>query len=181
MTLEEQTRSAVSHPMSPTVPYHGVASGMTIKTADIPLQEEAHAKLRQSPLPQLLTPSSLPDPSPGVFLLSLIDCTSRPTSVTCPQGPSEDMGGHAGGNAAYDSALQRRQALMGESGARALVKNWKVARIAAFACIGGMSRGSSTSELTGHRLSIACHALEACAELFLGASAGSFLCSFQDT
>ncbi|RKL04572.1 hypothetical protein BFJ68_g10967 [Fusarium oxysporum] len=38
----------------------------------------------------------------------------------------------------YDAALQRRQALMGASGARALVKNWKVARIAAFACIGDM-------------------------------------------
>lgn len=30
---------------------------------------------------------------------------------------------------------------MGASGARALVKNWKVARIAAFACIGGVLYG----------------------------------------
>lgn len=51
------------------------------------------------------------------------------------------MGGHATGTAAYDAALQRRQALMGASGARALVKNWKVARIAAFACIGGVLYG----------------------------------------
>lgn len=41
----------------------------------------------------------------------------------------------------YDAALERRQALMGASGARALVKNFKVFRVAAFACIGGILYG----------------------------------------
>lgn len=53
------------------------------------------------------------------------------------------MGGGGGTDhgAIYDAALQRRQALMGASGARALVKNWKVFRVAAFACIGGILYG----------------------------------------
>ncbi|KAJ0278075.1 hypothetical protein COL940_007452 [Colletotrichum noveboracense] len=59
------------------------------------------------------------------------------------------MGGHSSGNAAYDAALQRRQALMGASGARALVKNWKVARIAAFACIGGVLYGYNQGMFSG--------------------------------
>ncbi|KZL73083.1 hypothetical protein CT0861_01859 [Colletotrichum tofieldiae] len=59
------------------------------------------------------------------------------------------MGGHTSGNAAYDAALQRRQALMGASGARALVKNWKVARIAAFACIGGVLYGYNQGMFSG--------------------------------
>ncbi|KAK1564083.1 general substrate transporter [Colletotrichum navitas] len=59
------------------------------------------------------------------------------------------MGGHASGNAAYDAALQRRQALMGASGARALLKNWKVARIAAFACIGGVLYGYNQGMFSG--------------------------------
>ena len=41
----------------------------------------------------------------------------------------------------YDAALERRQALMGASGARALLKNFKVFRVAAFACIGGILYG----------------------------------------
>lgn len=41
----------------------------------------------------------------------------------------------------YDAALERRQALMGSSGARALFKNFKVFRVAAFACIGGILYG----------------------------------------
>ncbi|SPO06149.1 related to quinate transport protein [Cephalotrichum gorgonifer] len=41
----------------------------------------------------------------------------------------------------YDAALQRREKLMGASGARALWKNFKVFRIAAFACIGGVLYG----------------------------------------
>lgn len=49
----------------------------------------------------------------------------------------------------YDAALQRRQALMGASGARALVKNWKVARIAAFACIGGILYGYNQGMFSG--------------------------------
>ncbi|OHE91507.1 hypothetical protein CORC01_13203 [Colletotrichum orchidophilum] len=59
------------------------------------------------------------------------------------------MGGHASGNEAYDAALKRRQALMGASGARALVKNWKVARIAAFACIGGVLYGYNQGMFSG--------------------------------
>lgn len=50
-------------------------------------------------------------------------------------------GGGADHDTFYDAALQRRQALMGASGARALVKNWKVFRVAAFACIGGILYG----------------------------------------
>ncbi|KAF5967997.1 quinate transporter protein [Fusarium bulbicola] len=49
----------------------------------------------------------------------------------------------------YDAALQRRQALMGNSGARAFVKNWKVARIAAFACIGGILYGYNQGMFSG--------------------------------
>lgn len=50
-------------------------------------------------------------------------------------------GGGADHGAFYDAALKRRQALMGPSGARALVRNWKVFRVAAFACIGGILYG----------------------------------------
>jgi hypothetical protein len=52
------------------------------------------------------------------------------------------MGGAVDGGAGfYDAALHKREALMGASGARALFKNFKVARIAAFACIGGVLYG----------------------------------------
>jgi MFS family permease len=52
------------------------------------------------------------------------------------------MGGGGGDHGAfYDAALQRRQALMGRSGARALVKNFKVFRIALFAAIGALLYG----------------------------------------
>lgn len=53
------------------------------------------------------------------------------------------MGGEEGANNGVflDAALPRRQALMGKSGARALWKNFKVFRIAAFACIGGVLYG----------------------------------------
>lgn len=49
----------------------------------------------------------------------------------------------------YDVALQRRQALMGASGARALIKNFKVFRIAAFACIGGILYGYNQGMFSG--------------------------------
>ncbi|UPL02253.1 hypothetical protein LCI18_013187 [Fusarium solani-melongenae] len=49
----------------------------------------------------------------------------------------------------YDVALQRRQALMGDSGARALLKNFKVFRIAAFACIGGILYGYNQGMFSG--------------------------------
>ncbi len=51
--------------------------------------------------------------------------------------------------AIYDVALHRRQALMGESGAKALFKNWKVLRIAAFACIGGVLYGYNQGMFSG--------------------------------
>ncbi|KAM0438558.1 hypothetical protein ACHAPT_001308 [Fusarium lateritium] len=57
--------------------------------------------------------------------------------------------GAAKTTAVYDAALQRRQALMGASGARALVKNFKVFRIAAFACIGGILYGYNQGMFSG--------------------------------
>lgn len=59
------------------------------------------------------------------------------------------MGAADTGGAIYDAALQRRQALMGASGARALVKNWRVLRIAAFACIGGVLYGYNQGMFSG--------------------------------
>lgn len=59
------------------------------------------------------------------------------------------MGGAVNTAGAYDAALERRQALMGSSGARALVKNWKVFRIAAFACIGGVLYGYNQGMFSG--------------------------------
>ncbi|RMJ18106.1 hypothetical protein CDV36_002197 [Fusarium kuroshium] len=57
--------------------------------------------------------------------------------------------GAAKATATYDAALQRRQALMGASGARALIKNFKVFRIAAFACIGGILYGYNQGMFSG--------------------------------
>lgn len=57
--------------------------------------------------------------------------------------------GAPAGNAAYDAALERRKALMGASGAGALLKNWKVARIAAFACLGGVLYGYNQGMFSG--------------------------------
>ena len=51
------------------------------------------------------------------------------------------MGADTANITTYDAALQRRQALMGKSGARAIWSNFKVFRIAAFACIGGVLYG----------------------------------------
>lgn len=51
------------------------------------------------------------------------------------------MGVETGNIAMYDAALERRQALMGKSGARAVLSNFKIFRIAAFACIGGVLYG----------------------------------------
>ncbi|KAB5578144.1 putative hexose transport-related protein [Coniochaeta sp. 2T2.1] len=58
-------------------------------------------------------------------------------------------GATAGTGAFYDAALQRRQALMGASGPRALVKNFKVFSIAAFACIGGVLYGYNQGMFSG--------------------------------
>ncbi|KIH91074.1 hypothetical protein SPBR_01501 [Sporothrix brasiliensis 5110] len=56
-------------------------------------------------------------------------------------------GGDSGGF--YDAALTRRQALMGASGARALLKNFRVFAIAAFACIGGVLYGYNQGMFSG--------------------------------
>ncbi|OAA55331.1 General substrate transporter [Niveomyces insectorum RCEF 264] len=55
----------------------------------------------------------------------------------------------AQGAAIYDAALTRRQALMGASGARALLKNFHVFSIAAFACIGGVLYGYNQGMFSG--------------------------------
>ncbi len=59
------------------------------------------------------------------------------------------VGGGANGAAFYDEALHRRQALMGKSGARALLKNFRVFSIAAFACIGGVLYGYNQGMFSG--------------------------------
>ncbi|CAH0047202.1 unnamed protein product [Clonostachys solani] len=50
---------------------------------------------------------------------------------------------------AHEAALERRQALMGKSGARAILTNFKVFRIAAFACIGGVLYGYNQGMFSG--------------------------------
>jgi hypothetical protein len=52
-------------------------------------------------------------------------------------------------HAAHEAALERRQALMGKSGARAILTNFKVFRIAAFACIGGVLYGYNQGMFSG--------------------------------
>jgi hypothetical protein len=47
------------------------------------------------------------------------------------------------------TALLRRQALMGKSGPRALVKNFRVFRIALFACLGGVLYGYNQGMFSG--------------------------------
>ncbi|KAH9869049.1 hypothetical protein J1614_008126 [Plenodomus biglobosus] len=59
------------------------------------------------------------------------------------------MAGGGTGPAAFDAALTRRQALMGKSGPRALVKNFKVFRIALFACLGGVLYGYNQGMFSG--------------------------------
>ncbi|KAI0893584.1 general substrate transporter [Annulohypoxylon nitens] len=53
------------------------------------------------------------------------------------------------GAAVYDAALKRRQDMMGASGPMALVKNFKVFRIALFACIGGILYGYNQGMFSG--------------------------------
>ncbi|KAI0473434.1 putative hexose transport-related protein [Xylariaceae sp. FL0804] len=53
------------------------------------------------------------------------------------------------GAAVYDAALKRRQNMMGSSGPMALVKNFKVFRIALFACIGGVLYGYNQGMFSG--------------------------------
>lgn len=53
------------------------------------------------------------------------------------------------GAAAFNLALERRQALMGASGPGAILKNFKVFRIAAFACLGGLLYGYNQGMFSG--------------------------------
>ncbi|KAH9908851.1 putative hexose transport-related protein [Xylariomycetidae sp. FL2044] len=53
------------------------------------------------------------------------------------------------GAAVYDAALKKRQSMMGASGPAALVKNFKVFRIALFACIGGVLYGYNQGMFSG--------------------------------
>ncbi|KAK0712818.1 general substrate transporter [Lasiosphaeria miniovina] len=60
------------------------------------------------------------------------------------------MGGAStGAGFIYDAALNRRQALMGKSGPGALVENFRVFSIAAFACIGGVLYGYNQGMFSG--------------------------------
>lgn len=59
------------------------------------------------------------------------------------------VGGGDTGAAVYDAALKRRQNMMGASGPAALVKNFKVFRIALFACIGGVLYGYNQGMFSG--------------------------------
>ncbi|KAI0844349.1 general substrate transporter [Daldinia vernicosa] len=59
------------------------------------------------------------------------------------------VAGGDSGAAAYNAALKRRQEMMGASGPMALVKNFKVFRIALFACIGGILYGYNQGMFSG--------------------------------
>ncbi|KAL2169456.1 hypothetical protein VTG60DRAFT_6000 [Thermothelomyces hinnuleus] len=61
------------------------------------------------------------------------------------------MGAGGGGDAGafYDAALKKRQAMMGKSGPSALLKNFRVFCIAAFACIGGVLYGYNQGMFSG--------------------------------
>ncbi|KAI0390818.1 putative hexose transport-related protein [Xylariaceae sp. FL0594] len=59
------------------------------------------------------------------------------------------MGGAVDSAAGYDAALQLRKGMMGASGPAALVKNFKVFRIALFACIGGVLYGYNQGMFSG--------------------------------
>ncbi|KAL1843984.1 hypothetical protein VTJ49DRAFT_6388 [Mycothermus thermophilus] len=58
-------------------------------------------------------------------------------------------GGDAGAAGFYDAALHKRQAMMGKSGPSALWKNFRVFRVAAFACIGGVLYGYNQGMFSG--------------------------------
>ncbi|KAI1823294.1 sugar transporter [Xylaria intraflava] len=59
------------------------------------------------------------------------------------------MGAAVDNAGVYDAALKRRQNMMGASGPMALVKNFKVFRIALFACIGGVLYGYNQGMFSG--------------------------------
>lgn len=55
----------------------------------------------------------------------------------------------AGDSGGYGLALERREAMMGASGPRAILKNFKVFRVALFACIGGILYGYNQGMFSG--------------------------------
>ncbi|KAI1109140.1 sugar transporter [Nemania sp. NC0429] len=59
------------------------------------------------------------------------------------------MAGGVDNAAVYNAALKRRQAMMGASGPMALVRNFKVFRVALFACIGGVLYGYNQGMFSG--------------------------------
>ncbi|TGJ87574.1 hypothetical protein E0Z10_g1227 [Xylaria hypoxylon] len=59
------------------------------------------------------------------------------------------MGAGVDNAAVYSAALKRRQSMMGASGPMALVKNFKVFRVALFACIGGVLYGYNQGMFSG--------------------------------
>jgi sugar porter (SP) family MFS transporter len=81
-------------------------------------------------------------------LLQLLRSIRRNSTATLLKATAA-MGAPTDGAAIYDAALQRRRALMGTSGARALLKNFIVFRIAAFACIGGVLYGYNQGMFSG--------------------------------
>jgi len=58
-------------------------------------------------------------------------------------------GGGSGAAGFYDAALHKREAMMGKSGPAALWKNFRVFRVAAFACIGGVLYGYNQGMFSG--------------------------------
>jgi hypothetical protein len=89
------------------------------------------------------------DQKPSVSFASSLSQTSKQVFIDSEVSIHINMGGVATAGGTYNAALERRQALMGASGARALVKNWKVFRIAAFACIGGVLYGYNQGMFSG--------------------------------
>ena len=55
----------------------------------------------------------------------------------------------AGASGVYDATLNRRKALMGDSGPMALIANARVFAIASFACIGGLLYGYNQGVFSG--------------------------------
>jgi hypothetical protein len=99
----------------------------------------------------------------SLFILPRRDSTTSPgptpaTDDLTHQTPNKEKkrqpatmggGGTGGAGGFYDAALQKRQAMMGKSGPSALIKNFRVFRIALFACIGGVMYGYNQGMFSG--------------------------------
>ncbi len=95
-----------------------------------------------------LSPRLAPPPPP--YSRTRFRPLARRQGFQTDETENDRMGGGVdAGGAFYDAALQRRKKLMGASGARALLKNFKVFRIAAFACIGGVLYGYNQGMFSG--------------------------------